>query len=84
MHCIIAEPFPPEVSSPVKGPGQVFGSVSVGQRRVFLLQEGVLVADGVGHRLLIVDVQLTPEGSDQKHLQKEIYIVPQQRMPEFT
>lgn len=46
--------------SPVQSPGQVLGSVPVGERRIFLLQEGVFVSDGVGHRLLVVNVQLAP------------------------
>lgn len=49
-----------EGRTPVQSLGQVFGAVSVGQRRVFLLQEGVLVPDGIGHGLPVVNVQLAP------------------------
>lgn len=55
MSCPVGEGH-----TPVQSLGQVFGAVSVGQRRIFLLQEGVLVPDGIGHRLSIVNVQLTP------------------------
>lgn len=50
----------PCVQVPVQSLGQVLGSVSVGQGRILLLQEGVFVPDGIGHGLFVVDVQLTP------------------------
>jgi len=54
---------------PVEGPGQVFGSVSVGKRRIFLLQERMFVSNGIGHRLFIVDVQLAPKRLNTTHHQ---------------
>lgn len=55
--------------TPVQSLGQVFGSVSVGQGRIFLLQEGVFVPNGVGHRLFIVNVQLTPANVNESGTQ---------------
>lgn len=45
---------------PIKSPGQVFGSISIGERWIFLLQECMFVSNGVSYRLFIVDVKLTP------------------------
>ena len=52
--------------SPVESPGQVLCPVPIGQGGVLLLQEGVFVTDGVGHSLLVVDVQLAPEKENDK------------------
>lgn len=60
----VALPFSAGQQSPVQSPGKVLGPVPIGQRRVFLLQECMLVSNGVSHRLLVVDVQLAPANSN--------------------
>lgn len=53
------------ISLPVQSSGQIFGSVSVSKRGVLLLEEGVFIADRISDRLLLVDIQLTPEGKEE-------------------
>lgn len=64
---------------PVQSLGQVFASVSVGQGRIFLLQEGLFVPDGIGHGLFIVDVQLTPAGGKESNAWRLAFAVRRRR-----
>lgn len=41
---------------PIQGPSKILCSISVGQRRVFLLKKSILITDGISYTLLIVNI----------------------------
>lgn len=58
------------VSIPVECFGQIFGSISVCEGGVLLLQKGVFIAYRIGHRLLLIDIELTPKNAQTNILRK--------------